>query len=147
MRGLLSSPEGLRDTFLGYNGSVETFYVAVEISSLAGGPAERVEALVDTGSTYLSAPAPLLDSLGVRRIERRPFKLADGRVTESDLGRVLLAIDGREYPVLCVFAEPGSEPLLGAVALETFGLAPDPVARRLVPVPGLRMRTDPGRPS
>lgn len=121
-----------------------TFYIPVEISSLAGGPMERIEALVDTGSTYLSVPAPLLDSLGVRRIERRPFKLADGRVTESDLGHVLLAIEGRAHPVLCVFAEAESEPLLGAVALETFGLAPDPVARRLIPVPGLRMRTDPG---
>jgi predicted aspartyl protease len=116
-----------------------TFNVRVQIRSLEGGRAEELEALVDTGSTYLSVPAPLLDSLGVSRVERRPFKLADGRLVGSDLGQVLLTIDGRAYAVPCLFAEPDSEPLLGAVALEIFGLAPDPVERRLIPVPGLRM--------
>jgi len=36
-----------------------------------------------------------------------------------------------------VFGEDGGPLLLGAVTLEEFGLGVDPVARKLVPVPGL----------
>ena len=38
-----------------------------------------------------------------------------------------------------VFAEDGSEPLLGAVTLEIFLLAVDSVRQRLIPVRGLLM--------
>lgn len=38
-----------------------------------------------------------------------------------------------------VFGEALAQPLLGAYALEGLRLAPDPVGRRLVPVPGLLM--------
>lgn len=37
----------------------------------------------------------------------------------------------------CAAAASCSEPLLGVVILEEFGLAADPVNRRLIPVPGL----------
>jgi hypothetical protein len=40
---------------------------------------------------------------------------------------------------LVVFGEAETKPLLGAYALEGLRLAPDPVGRRLVPVPGLLM--------
>ena len=45
----------------------------------------------------------------------------------------------RAVVTLLVFAEPEAPPLLGAYALEGLRLAPDPVGRRLVPVPGLLM--------
>ena len=98
-----------------------------------------VEALVDTGATYLTVPRPLLESLEVRPLERRLFRLGDERTVEYEVGIVALRIDQRTLPVLCVFGDPTSRPLLGAVALETFSLAADPVGRRLVPVPGLLM--------
>lgn len=116
-----------------------TFDVSVGIGDPQGQRFETIEALVDTGSTYLTAPRPLLDSLGVSPIEARPFTLGDGRTVDYDVGIVSLRIDSRTLPVLAVFGEPGSRALLGAVALETFGLAADPVRRRLVPVPGLLM--------
>lgn len=116
-----------------------TFHEPIEITSLEGRTPVTLQALVDTGATYLTVAAPVLDSLGARRLERRPFLLADGRSVEHDVGLVSLRIDGRSLPVLCVFGERGGEPLLGAVALETFGLAVDPVRRGLVPVPELLM--------
>jgi predicted aspartyl protease len=115
-----------------------TFHVRVEIGDLQGRRFETVDTLVDTGATYLGVPAPLLDSLSVPRLQRRPFTLGDGRAVEYDVGAVLLRLDGQTLPVLCVFAEPNSPPVLGAVALETFGLAVDPIHRRLTRVPGLR---------
>jgi predicted aspartyl protease len=46
-------------------------------------------------------------------------------------------MEGQELIVLVVFAPEGMDPLLGATALETFGLAVDPINLRLVPVPAL----------
>ena len=116
-----------------------TFKVAIEVGDLQGQHYERIEALVDTGASYLALPRSLLTRLGVVEVERRPFSLADGRTVEYPLGVVSLRMDGRAFPVLCVFNEEGTEPALGTVPLETFGLAVDPVGRRLVPVPGLLM--------
>ena len=56
---------------------------------------------------------------------------------ERDLGRAWVRFEGGEQYTLVVF---GGHPLLGAVTLEEFLLAPDPVAGRLIPVPGLMMR-------
>ncbi len=75
--------------------------------------------------------------MSVRVLERRPFTLSDGRTVEYDMGVVALRIDGWTFPMVCVFGDAETQPLLGAVALETFGLAADPVGRRLIPVPGL----------
>ena len=44
---------------------------------------------------------------------------------------------GAGVSALVVFAPPGTTPLLGATALETTGLAVDPIPRRLIPVPAL----------
>ena len=83
--------------------------------------------------------ATLLAGLGIRPIERRPFALADDRLVEYDVGVVSLRLDSRILPVVCIFADPGSDPLLGAVALESFMLAADPVNQTLIPVTGRLM--------
>ena len=48
-----------------------TFTQPIEIASAAGQPSIRLEALVDTGATYLMVPSPILESLGVRVVENR----------------------------------------------------------------------------
>ncbi len=60
-----------------------------------------------------------------------------GRHVEREIGRAWIRVGGRTEVTVVVFADPGSPVLLGAYALEGLRLAPDPVARRLVPVPGL----------
>ena len=116
-----------------------TFSVTIEVGDLEGSRYELLEALVDTGASYLAVPRSILTSLGVAVSERRSFTMADGREVEYDVGVASLHLDGRSFPVIAVFADEGTQALLGAVALETFGLAVDPVRRRLVPVPGLLM--------
>ena len=113
-----------------------TFRVPVEVGDAAGRRFEPVEALVDTGASYLALPGSILRRLDVAEVETRAFGLADGRSVERPVGVVSLKLDGRTLPVLCVFNEEGAEPILGAVALETFGLGVDPVAQKLVPVRG-----------
>ncbi len=112
------------------------FYVTIEIGDPGNRRFEQMEALVSTGATYPVLPRDVLTNLGYIPMERRPFALADGRIVEYDVGVVSLRLDGRTIPVVCVFGEEGCEPLLGAVALENFPLAVDPVHGRLIPVTG-----------
>jgi len=79
------------------------------------------------------------DPRGARRCWSDLFTLADGRQAEHDIGHGWIRVDGRTVITLVVFGEAAAEPLLGAYALEGLRLAPDPVGRRLMPVPGLLM--------
>ncbi len=121
-----------------------TFRVQVEVGDPTGERFEPVDALVDTGATYTSLPRPLLDALGVVPHTRDRFVLADGRHVEREIGRTWIRIGGVTEMTLVVFAERGSPALLGAYALEGLRLAADPVARRLVPTPGLLLTVGTG---
>ena len=112
-----------------------TFFVEVEVGDAEGRRYDRLEALVDTGATYTSVSRPLLESLGVVPHARAVFVLADGSQMEREIGHAWLRIGDRTVITLVVFADPGSPALLGAYALEGLRLAPDPVGRRLIPVP------------
>ena len=118
---------------------MRTFSVPVEIGNAEGSHYEALDALVDTGASYLVVPRSTLSSLGVEVAERRRFTTADGREVEMDVGIASLRLEGRAFPMLVVFGDDGAGALLGAVALETFALAVDPVRRRLVPATGLLM--------
>ena len=116
-----------------------TFSVAIQVGDVEARNFETVETLVDTGSTYTVLPSPLLRRFGVVPHTRAEFLLADGRRIERDLGRTWVQLDGRREFTLVVFGDEEIEPLLGAVTLEEFRLAPDPVSRTLISVPGLMM--------
>lgn len=115
---------------------MSTFFHTLEVAASPAGPFEPVEALVDTGATYTWLPASLLSRLGLQPAFRRRFTLADGRSIERDVGQAAVRIDGQALFTVCIFGDEGSTPLLGAVTLEEFGLAVDPVNKRLIPVPG-----------
>jgi predicted aspartyl protease len=122
-----------------YNETVGTFSVRLDVGDPERKRFEAVEAVVDTDATYTVLPTSLLRRLGVTPHARAPFLLADGSCVELDIGQTWVRLEGREDLTLVVFGEEG-QPLLGALALESFLLAPDPVSQRLVPVPGLLMR-------
>jgi clan AA aspartic protease len=111
--------------------------VNIEVGDPAGQRYETVEALVDTGATYTTVPAPILARLGVIPHVRDAFLLADGRRVDRDIGRAWVRVDGRTELTLVVFGEADAPSLLGAYTLEGLRLAADPVGRRLIPVPGL----------
>ena len=118
-----------------------TFRVPIEIGDPRGERYEQVEALVDTGATYTTAPASVLQRLGVTPHDRVPFILADGRRIQRDVGQTWVRVDGKSVITLVVFGEEGVEPLLGAYTLEGVRLGVDPANQRLVPTPGLLMRS------
>jgi len=102
------------------------------------GPTGRTESLdlpVDTGATFLVVPWAVAERLDLRATRNCPIQTADGREASWPLAEVRLALGGAEITTPCLVSASGPA-LLGAVGLESFLLAPDPVAKRLVPVKG-----------
>jgi len=118
---------------------VGTFRHPVQVGRLDGGAFETLEALVDTGATYTWIPRPILDRLAIPATDRRRLQMANGQIVERESGWALLTADGVTVPTICIFGDPDSMPLLGAVTLEECSLAPDPVRQRLVPVIALAL--------
>lgn len=114
-----------------------TFRHSIELGAEPTGPFETIDALVDTGTTYTTVPAVVLQRLGVTPHRHETFVLADGRRVARPLGRAWVRINGREESTVVVFGEDGTPVLLGAYTLEGLSLAADPVNRRLVPLPEL----------
>ncbi len=109
-----------------------------EVNITVSNPADRkrsaaVALLVDTGVTLSWIARAALESLGIAPLTRRSFLLADGRRVERDTGMAMLTLDGVAIGTTVVFAEPGEGSMLGGTALEAFGVAVDPVERKLLP--------------
>ena len=117
-----------------------SFRVTIEIGNPKGERFEPVDVLVDTGASYTWVPGSLLRALGFRPEEQRDFILADGRRVQYGIATALIRVDGRVKPTPVVFGDEDTEPLLGVVTLEEFGLGVDALNERLIPTPGLLKR-------
>ena len=114
-----------------------TFSVPIQVGDPSGQQFIDVEALVDTGASDTVLPRDTLTRLGIQRMDRFTYRLADERVVEYEVGEARVRIDGRERTTQVVFGPEGVTPLLGATTLELFHLGVDPIGQRLIPVPGL----------
>jgi clan AA aspartic protease len=113
---------------------VGTFFVEVTLASPQDPERKRLlNLLVDTGSAYTWVSATILHALGVRPSERRRVLTIEGKAVERPAAEVLITLDGRTLHTICLFEEDGDIEMLGAYTLEGFGLAVDPVQRRLIP--------------
>jgi large subunit ribosomal protein L1 len=114
-----------------------TFTVVVEIGSADRDEFRSVEALVDTGATFSWIPGNVLRELGHDPLSSEQFETADGRIVDREIAEVPIRLDGKLRTTPCVFGDEGARPILGAVTMEQFLLAPDPIHKKLVPVTGL----------
>ena len=91
---------------------------------------------VDTGALYSFVPEDCLQGIGVEPSAMRSLILADGRQDTRLLGFCDFQIEGLEGSIPCpvIFAPKGSLFLLGATALENFGLEVDPIQKKLKPI-------------
>jgi predicted aspartyl protease len=96
---------------------------------------EAVDFLVDSGAVYSFVPRAVLARLGVMPHGRQRFRLADGSTIERERGDAIFFHAGRRGAAPVIFAEEGDATLLGAVTLESLGVALDAVRRELVPLP------------
>lgn len=94
---------------------------------------------IDTGAIYSFVPEDYLQKIGVEPYATRNLILADGRQQARLLGFCDLQIEGLEGNIPCpvVFAPKGSLFLLGATALENFGVEADPINKQLKPILGV----------
>jgi predicted aspartyl protease len=91
---------------------------------------------VDTGALYSFVAEDYLQRIGVEPAATRNLVLADGRQQAMLLGFCDFQIEGLEGNIPCpvIFAPQGSLFLLGATALENFGVEVDPINKRLKPI-------------
>jgi clan AA aspartic protease len=93
-----------------------------------------LEFLVDTGAIYSVVPTSVLEALGIPRLDRRVFTLADGTHQAYDVGEAFFELGTSGGTSKVVFAPEGVTPLLGASTLESLGLMVNPVTRELMPM-------------
>ena len=111
-----------------------TFFTEAQIASpRRADRREPVKLLVDSGSLYTWISATTLRELGVLPSDRRRIVTIEGRTTERAMAEILITLEGRTLHTLCLFGESGDLEVLGAYTLEGFGLAIDPIQRRLIP--------------
>lgn len=112
-----------------------TFKYRFELAAAPEGPWRHVEGLVDTGSQYTWVPGTLLRDLGLKPSENIEFTMANGKPEFRDAVEAPIRLDGRIRHTICIFGSEDDLVLLGAYALEGFGLAADPVNKRLIRMP------------
>jgi len=96
----------------------------------------KEEFRVDTGVLYSFIPEDYLEKIGVKPSVKRNLILADGRQDSRPLGFCDFQIEGLEGSIPCpvIFGPKGSLFLLGATALENFGVEVDPIQKKLKPI-------------
>ena len=118
-----------------YVAGMSTFSVQATIANLER-PQRRlgVELLIDTGATYTLLPGEVVRHLDLATPWQRTATLASGEDVTFPMGHVSIRLNGEEMPTIFLAGPPGCQGLIGAVTLEEFALAADPVHQRLVPV-------------
>jgi predicted aspartyl protease len=91
---------------------------------------------VDTGALYSFVPSPRLEEIGLKPLRSRDLIMADGRQATMQLGEAPFTIGDLGETLTCpvVFGPEDSLYLLGATALEIFGVDADPTTKSLKPI-------------
>jgi predicted aspartyl protease len=91
---------------------------------------------VDTGALYSFIPSEYLEKIGLEPAGKRSPVFADGRQDVRLLGFCDFQIEGLEGAAPCpvIFGQKDSLLLLGATALENFGVEVDPIKKKLKPI-------------
>ena len=94
---------------------------------------------VDTEALYCFVPEDRLEEIGLAPLRSRELILADGRRDRRLLGEALFTVHQLEETLTCpvIFAPKNSLYLLGATALEIFGVDVDTTTKRLKPITGI----------
>jgi len=91
---------------------------------------------VDTGALYSFVPEGRLNEIGIGPLRARDLILADRRRDRRLLGEAIFTIPSLNESLTCpvIFAPADSLYLLGATALENFGVQADPTTQQLRPI-------------
>jgi predicted aspartyl protease len=91
---------------------------------------------VDTGALYSFVPQARLEAIGIVPKFTRDSVFADGKKDRRLVGEAAFSIEGSGETITClvVFGPTDSLYLLGATALENFGVQADPTTQKLRPI-------------
>lgn len=95
---------------------------------------------VENGTTDSLVPGKHLDAIGLERIGRRRYEVADGSYLRLDIGVAEIEFMGEAVGGPVMFGDDHAEPLLGVTALESVGIEIDPVNQRLKRLPAVRLK-------
>ncbi|NOT00520.1 MAG: clan AA aspartic protease [Phycisphaerales bacterium] len=93
---------------------------------------------VDSGSSITMVPGDVLRQLGVKPFRKDRFELADGTMTEMQIGLAMVAVKGVTVGTEVAFGPDDAEPLLGAITLQSANLIWDAQREELLPSPRLK---------
>ena len=107
-------------------------YLTATVQSLdpAAAPKEAT-LLVDTGAIDCLLPASFMTDAGIKPDGVDVYETADGRSLELPFGWARFDFMGTFVFAKTVFGPEGSEPLIGAIALEAAGIVIDPRTQAL----------------
>ena len=115
-----------------------TFSVPVTVGNPDSAAREKVDALVDTGSTFSVMPASLLQRLGIEPTWTRRLRLANGEVEVRQTGLAFFEVNGMAGAARVVLG-PENLHILGANTLEDLSFVVDPINKRLIAEDALLM--------
>lgn len=95
----------------------------------------QVDALVDTGATYLCLPPSVVEQLGLTASHTRRVKTANGDVTRRVFMGASITVQDRAEQMSVMENDAETPPLLGYLVLEALDLVVDPKAKKLSPNP------------
>lgn len=96
--------------------------------------------LVDTGAVDSLVPKDHLKSIGLKPKAQRMYELADGSEIKMDVTTGDIEFMGEIVGGTIIFADIGTEPILGVTALESVGIDIDPRNQRLKRMPAIRLK-------
>ncbi|HUT33441.1 MAG TPA: retroviral-like aspartic protease family protein [Planctomycetota bacterium] len=95
--------------------------------------AVEIEAIVDTGATYVCLPRAEIERLGLRFVQNAPVRTANGRAVRRIFGRAEVGLLGRTTHLDIMENDEDTPPLIGCVLLELLDLVVDPKAGQITP--------------
>ena len=95
---------------------------------------EEIEFLIDTGAIYSVIPSTIARKLGLAKLDREQFTLADGTHRTYDISEAFFEVGDRRGTSKVVFGPPDVTPLLGALMLKSLGLMVNPITREVSPM-------------
>ncbi|MCK4343385.1 MAG: aspartyl protease family protein [Phycisphaerae bacterium] len=95
----------------------------------------EVEAVVDTGATYLCLPPSAIEQLGLPFSHVRRVQTANGDVQRRVFMGANITIQGRTEQMSVMENDESTPPLVGYLVLEALDFVVDPQANQLIPNP------------
>ena len=91
----------------------------------------EIEGVVDTGAMSLCLPISIIKRLGLRQVDERVVRTANGVVSRRVFANAWVTILGRSHPFGVVELPDDCPALIGVVVLEELDLAPNPAKETL----------------